>query len=331
MSTISIVSPVYNEEANLAEFVARVESVFDDLPQFDYEIIFVDNDSTDESPRILRELAEKNTQVKVVFNAANFGHLKNQFYALTLGGGDAVILLASDLQDPPELIPTLLTEWQEGAPVVLLQKTRSDEAKWMFALRGAFYWFMEKIADHAHVAQANGAGLYDQPTVSIIRGLRDANPYLRGLTGRLGIAPAIVGFTQPVRTGGKSSNNLFSLFDLALLGVTASAKWPVRVPLVIGAVLALVALPLLAFDPLPAFFTLLAGMVMFFTGLVGEYVVYTLSQLRSGPLVIERERVGWSDFAAPLGQGYDRLAEQLRGPNIDWRETLTDGTAFDNQ
>lgn len=320
MSTISIVTPAFNEEANLAEFVARVDAVFADLPQYEHTITIVDNDSTDGSPELLRRLVEENPRLRVVRNAANFGHLRNQFYALTLGDGDATILLAADLQDPPELIPTLLGAWTEGAPVALLQKSASDESRWMFALRRLYYALMDRIAEHPHVAGANGAGLYDRASVELIRSLRDANPYLRGMTGRLGIEPAIVGFTQPVRKGGKSSNDLFSLFDLALLGITASAKWPVRVPIILGAFLAVAALPLLAFDPLPAFFTLLGGMVLFFTGLIGEYVVYTLSQLRAGPLVIERERLG-----------FDPREEPSPGPSIDWRGTLSAGTTFDSQ
>lgn len=290
-----MVAPVYNEEANLAIFVDRVEKVFAKRPDLRFEIIFVDNASTDNSPRILRELCAQKPYCRAVFNAVNCGHLKNQFYALLLGRGDATVLMASDLQDPPEVIPELLAKWEAGAPLVLLQKTKSEESRWMYALRGAYYRIMRGLSDHAHYEQVNGAGLYARATVEALRACREVDPYLRGLVAELGVPPAFVEFTQPLRRGGRSKNNFWTLFDAALLGMTSQTRWPARLPLLTGALLGGGAVLLLWQDPLLAYVTALAAVILFCVGLVGEYVMAVGAQLKVRPLAVERERVNFPE------------------------------------
>jgi len=291
---LCIVAPAFNEASNLPDFVERVKAVLAELPDWQSEIIIVDNCSTDDSLQVLVELHQKHPEVKAVLNAWNCGHLVNQFQALIHGEGQVVILLAADLQDPPELILPLVEEYLQGSPVVLLQKAKSDEATWMFRLREFFYRMMEKISETPHFRQVNGAGLYDQRVVELLRQVPVQVPYLRGLLGQLGIEPTLLSFEQPLRKAGRSKNNLWSLFDLALLGLVSCSQFPVRLALLVGAFLMPLAAAVSWMDSGIAFFLGLSGFTIFFSALMAEYSVRSLRQMPRGPRVLEKGRIGFS-------------------------------------
>lgn len=291
---LSIVAPAYNEAANLPDFVERVRAVLAELPDWQSEIIIVDNHSTDASVQVLGELHEKFPELKAVLNGWNCGHLVNQFQALIHGQGQVVILLAADLQDPPDLILPLVEEYLQGSPVVLLQKAKSEEAAWMFRLREFFYRVMEKVSETPHFRQVNGAGLYDQRVVELLRQVPVQVPYLRGLLGQLGIQPTLLSFEQPLRKAGRSKNNLWSLLDLALLGLVSCSQFPVRLALLVGAFLMPMAAVVSWLDSSIAFFMGLSGFTIFFSALMAEYSVRSLRQLPRGPRVVEKGRIGFS-------------------------------------
>lgn len=309
MRYISVVAPLYNEEANLEEFLARVDAAFEELPQVRHTVLFVDNASTDGSRALIERLVRENSHCRAIFNAFNCGHLINQFYALIQGDGEAVILLASDLQDPPELIVPLVEEWLAGSSVVLLQKTRSQESKWLYSLRNLYYGLMRRISDFPHIPQVNGAGLYDQAVVQLLRGIPDHVPYLRGLLPQMEIEPTLVEFEQPVRSRGSSKNHLWSLLDLALLGLTQSTLLPLRLAFLLGAFMFSASVFVFWVDVFVGFALGLSGLVLFFGGLIGEYVTRAYRQMPRFPRVIESSRIGFErdEMQFPLDDDIHRF------------------------
>lgn len=306
---ISVVTPCYNEEANVRELYQRIKAVFDALPAYRYEHIFIDNASRDGTVAVLRELAAADVNVKVIVNARNFGHIRSPYHALLQARGDAVIAMASDLQDPPELIPEFLGLWEQGRKVVMGVKQESDESMLMSWMRGAYYRLLERIADIRVVRQATGFGLYDRLVVDQLRRLDDPYPYFRGLVAELGYATATIPYHQPRRRGGITSNNLYSLYDLAMLGIVSHSKVPLRLATMIGFAMAalsfLVALGYavakilfwnqftLGLAPILIGFFFLSSVQLVFVGIVGEYIGSIYTQVKKLPLVIEVERINW--------------------------------------
>lgn len=306
---ISIVTPCYNEEGNVRELYNQVKQQFELLPEYTYEHIFIDNASKDGTVAILREMAREDKNVKLILNLKNFGHIRSPYYGLLQATGDAAILMVADLQDPPSLIPDLLKQWEEGHQIVLAVKNKSKENPLMFALRKLFYALMAKSSSTEHISNFTGFGLYDQSFLEILRGVDDPYPYFRGMVAELGANYATVTYTQPVRNSGKTKNNFYTLYDMAMLGFVNHSKLPLRMACFIGFLVALLSLlvgivyfvyKLCYWDsfsvgvaPLVIGLFFFASVQLFFIGIIGEYIGAIYTQVRKRPLVIERERVNF--------------------------------------
>ena len=309
MRLISVMTPCYNEEGNVREMYEAIKAVFASLPQYRYEHIFIDNASKDRTPVILRELAAKDKNVKVILNARNFGHVRSGYYALLQAHGDAVIALACDFQDPPEFIPEFLRRWEAGSKVVLGIKESADESGLFYALRDRYYRMLARIADIELVRQSTGFGCYDQSVIESLRKIDDPYPYFRGLIAEIGHAPSLVPFRQPARKRGISSQNFYTLYDLAFLGIVNHSKVPLRMATMTGFALAALSL-LLAFGylvakllfwnqfslgiaPILIGFFFLTSVQLFFIGIVGEYIGSIYTQVRHHPHVFEKDRINF--------------------------------------
>ncbi|MHB8261237.1 MAG: glycosyltransferase family 2 protein [Bacteroidia bacterium] len=309
---ISVLTPCYNEEANVAALVAAVATVFKKFPQYTYEHIFIDNGSSDKTVSLLREITKEDKNVKVIVNVRNFGHIRSPFYGMMQCTGDAVVSLVADFQDPPEMIEGFLSKWEEGFKIVIGVKNKSKENSLMFALRKLFYNILSKASgrgDEAPVKNFTGFGLYDQQFISVLRTLDDPYPYFRGLITELGFDRYEIEYTQPKRAGGKTKNNFFTLYDIAMLGFTNHSKLPLRLSAFIGFFSAivsfLVALGYLIYKlifwerfqvgmaPLVIGIFFFSSVQLFFIGIIGEYIGAINTQIRKRPLVIEKERINF--------------------------------------
>lgn len=309
MKRISVVTPCYNEEENVEELYEQIKSVFATLNDYQYEHIFIDNASTDNTVSLLRKLAEKDSRVKVIVNARNFGHIRSPFHGLLQAEGDAVILMASDLQDPPELIPEFLKKWELGFKVVAGTKPTSKESFPISAMRRTYYHFLSKIADIRLIKNFTGFGLYDRKVIEILRETNDSYPYFRGLISEIGFPVAEVTFHQPLRKRGITKNNFYTLYDMAMLGITSHSKFPIRIATMAGFFLSALSfvfaigfflLKLIFWNSFPLgiapiligiFF--FASIQLFFIGILGEYVLKIHTQVIKRPLVVEQERINF--------------------------------------
>jgi len=309
MKLISIVTPCYNEEDNVEEVYRQVKDVFAQLPAYRYEHIFIDNASTDRTVELLKNIARHDRGVKVIVNARNFGHIRSPFYGLLQARGDAVILLVADLQDPPELITDFLRQWEDGYKIVVGVKEQSRESPIFFAVRKAYYNLVTKLSDIPLVKNFTGFGLYDREVVDILRDIGDPYPYFRGLICDIGFPRAEVPYIQPARMRGFTKNNLYTLYDIAMLGFTNHSKVPLRLATMLGFVIAIISL-LVAFTylifklvfwnqfnlglaPVVIGMFFLAAVQLVFIGIVGEYVGAIHTQVLKRPLVVEKERVNF--------------------------------------
>jgi glycosyltransferase involved in cell wall biosynthesis len=306
---LSIVSGCFNEAGNVEELVARVAKVMSPLPQYDYDQIIIDNASTDGTQEILRKLAAENPRLKVILNARNFGHIRSPYYGLMQGKGDAVIYVASDLQEPPELIPDFLKKWEEGAKAVVAIKDSSDESPLFFAVRRLYYLLVEGLAEFKTVKNFTGFGLYDRAIMDYCRTVADPYPYFRGLISEIGLPIAQISYHQPARKRGITKNNFFTLYDLAMLGITNHSKVPLRLAAMLGFATALlslvVALVYLIYKlvfwyslpvgtaPLVIGLFFFASVQLFFIGILGEYIGAIHTQVLKRPLVVEKERINF--------------------------------------
>ena len=308
---ISIFTPCYNEEANVAQLIEAVRSVFSRLPQYDYEHLFIDNHSVDKTVEILRGIAKTDKHVKVIVNARNFGHVRSPYYGLLQCKGDAVISLVADFQDPPELIEQFLQKWEEGYKIVIAMKTQSKENPVMFAIRTFFYNMLSKISDSGEkpIKNFTGFGLYDQKFLTVVRSLDDPYPYFRGMVTELGFDRYEMQYTQLARTKGKTKNNFFTLYDVAMLGFTNHSKLPLRISGLAGFFSALVSLlfalgyfvyKLIFWDrfsvgiaPMVIGIFFFSSVQLFFIGVIGEYIGAIHTQVKKRPLVIEQERINF--------------------------------------
>jgi len=306
---LSIVSGCYNEAGNVEELVARVARVMESLPQYDYEQIIIDNASTDGTQEILRKLAAENPRLKVILNARNFGHIRSPFHGMMQGDGVAVVYMASDLQEPPELVPDFVKKWEEGAKAVVAIKDSSDESPLFFAVRRLYYRLVEGLAETRTIQNFTGFGLYDRVIMEYCRGLKDPYPYFRGLIAEVGLPVERVSYHQPLRTRGFTKNNLYTLYDMAMLGITNFSKVPLRVAAMLGFATAILSL-LVAFGylvykllfwqnfpvgtaPLVIGLFFFASVQLFFIGILGEYIGAIHTQVLKRPLVVEKERINF--------------------------------------
>jgi len=305
---ISIVTPCFNEVENVDELYRRITAVMATLP-YDYEHIFIDNASTDATVSKIKNIALQDKRVKLIVNARNFGHIRSPYYGLLQSSGDACIVIASDLQDPPEMIADFIAKWEEGYKTVLAVKPESEESIVMSMVRKSYYKFITRISEVPLVQNATGAGLFDRIVINIIKEINDPYPYFRGLLCEIGFPIATVPFKQPRRQRGITKNNFYTLYDLAMLGITNHSKIPLRLMAMGGFLLSLISL-ILAFGFLVAKIVLwdsfqlgtapmLIGIFFFgaiqtfFIGVLGEYVATIHTHIRKLPLVVEIERVNF--------------------------------------
>lgn len=238
---ISIVTACYNEEENIEELYQRIAAVMAEQP-YDYEHICIDNSSTDGTVRKIKEIAANDKRLKLIVNARNFGHLRSPYYGLLQARGDACVVIASDLQDPPEMIPEFINKWEQGYKTVLAVKPESDESSIMFWVRGIYYRLITRISEVPLVPNATGVGLFDRAVVDILRSIQDPYPYLRGLLCEIGFPIATVPFKQPKRVRGITKNNFYTLYDTAMLGITNHSKVPLRLMAMSGFLLSFLSL-----------------------------------------------------------------------------------------
>jgi glycosyltransferase involved in cell wall biosynthesis len=309
MRLVSVITPCFNEEGNVREMHEAVRALFAELPQYRYEHIFIDNGSKDRTAIILREIAGQDKNVKVILNTRNFGHVRSGYYALLQAHGDAVIAMAGDFQDPPELIPEFLRRWEAGSKVVLGIKESAEEHGMIYALRDRYYRMLARIADIELVRQSSGFGCYDQSVIEALRRIDDPYPYFRGLIAEIGYEPSLVPFRQPVRKRGVSSQNFYTLYDLAFLGIVNHSKVPLRMATMSGFALAMVSLLValgylaakllfwsqfsLGIAPILIGFFFLTAVQLFFIGIVGEYIGAIYTQVRHHPHVFEKDRINF--------------------------------------
>lgn len=309
MKHISVMTPCYNEEGNIRNIYNAVKEQFDKMPQYTYEHIFIDNYSTDNSRKILRELAAEDSNVKVILNARNFGPNRSGSYGMLQGTGDALICIVCDLQDPPEMIPTFLQKWEEGYKVVLGQKTKSKENPLMFQVRKLYYKIMEKLSETEHLTNVTGYGLFDKEVLDMIKWMDDPDPYIRGLVTQLGYKWCLVEYTQQERTSGKSSYNFNRYFDFAITGLTHVSKKPLRIVTLVGLIMSaisfVIAIIYLVFKlvhwyefdmgtaPILIGVFLLGSVQLACLGVIGEYIGAILTKVTKRPMVVEEERINF--------------------------------------
>ncbi len=306
---ISIVSPCYNEELNVEELYKQVKAVMAELPGYQYEHLFIDNASTDGTVAILKKIASADRTVKIIVNIRNFGHIRSPYYGLQQAHGDAVILMASDLQDPPTLIKELVAKWEAGSSIVVAVKNESEENKLMFLVRKAYYNLIKRFSDIEQIKNFTGFGLYDQKFIEVLRSLKEPYPYFRGLITELGFNRSEITYVQPARKKGKTKNNFYTLYDLAMLGFVNHSKIPLRLASFIGFGMSVISFivgvvylvyKLLFWDrfeaglaPLTIGIFLFSSVQLFFIGIVGEYIGAIHTQVKARPLVIEKERINF--------------------------------------
>jgi len=305
---ISIVTPTFNEELNIEKLCDLISEEMKKL-NYEYEHIVIDNSSTDSTVSILRKKALIDKNLKVIINSRNFGHIKSPVHGILQASGEAVILMTSDFQDPVSLISIYLKEWEKGHRVVMAQKISSDENSKMNFLRKLFYKTIKCISEVSLPANITGAGLFDKKIVEEIRNINDPYPYFRGLISEITNEIKLVPFHQPKRLGGKTKNNLYTLYDIGVLGVIKHSKLPLRIITFIGMIASITSFLVAAVfffrklfnwdsftvgvAPLIIGFFLIASIQIFLLGFVGEYVMSILTQTRKLPLVIEKERINF--------------------------------------
>lgn len=306
---ISVVAGCFNEAENIEEFLDRVRAVFAKLPQYDLEIIVIDNASSDGTQEILRRLALNEPRLKVILNARNFGHIRSPYHALLQASGDAALGLASDLQDPPELIPQFLAKWEEGNKAVVGVKEQSEETPIFFFIRRSYYRLVHRLAEFDIIQNYTGFGLYDKAILDYCRNLQDPYPYFRGLISEIGLATAKIPFRQPTRKRGITKNNFYTLYDMAMLGITNHSKVPLRIATMMGFGMSLLSLLVavvylfyklvfwynlpVGFAPIIIGLFLFSSIQLFFIGIVGEYIGAIHTQVLHRPLVVEKERINF--------------------------------------
>lgn len=305
--TVTVVTGCYNEQENVEELYSRVRAVFDKLDRYEFEMLFIDNASQDNTFAVLRKIAENDKRVKVILNARNFGAIRSGFYALTQAKGDAVIAMASDLQDPPELIADFIAEWEKGYKVVLAIKTATRDSRVFYLVRSAYYKLVKYLSNTELNEHNTGFGLYDRQVMEVLRKINDPYPYFRGLISEIGFESAKIPFTQPQRARGITKNNFYALYDLAMLGFTSHSKVPLRIAALMGFAMSFASLlvglgylvyKLLYWDrfsaglaPVVIGLFLFSSVQLFFIGILGEYIGAIHTQVLNRPLVVEKERI----------------------------------------
>ena len=309
MKKVSVLIPCYNEEDNVVPMSEAITELFEkQLTQYDWELLFIDNDSKDNTRPLLREICEKNTHIKAIFNAKNFGQFNSPYYGILQTTGDCTISMVCDFQDPIELIPKYLEEWENGYKIVIGIKTSSKESKIMYWLRSIYYKMIKKFSDVEQIEHFTGSGLYDREFVEVLRDLDDPTPFLRGIVAELGYKRKEIEYEQPERRAGKTHNNWYSLYDAAMLSFTSYTKIGLRLctftgmfiggcSIIIGLVYLILKLCMwdkftAGYAPMMIGMFFLGAVQLFFLGFIGEYILSMNQRIMKRPLVIEEERIG---------------------------------------
>ena len=308
---ISLVTNCYNEEGNIQELYERVKEIMQSLSLYTYEHIFIDNSSQDKTINILREIANNDKNVKVIINTRNFGQVRSSNYAIMQASGDAVIHLVADFQDPPELIKKFIVKWEEGYKVVIGVKKKSEESFLFFLVRTLYYNLVNKLSDTEIIKHFTGFGLYDKEVIDIMKKIDDPYPYFRGLIAEIGLKTAKIEYNQPARRKDYSKHNFYSLYDVAMLGITSHSKVPLRLATFTGLAGSIISLiigfsylvyKLLYFErfetgiaPIVIGLFFFAAVQLFFIGIIGEYIGAIYTQVKNKPLVVVEERINFDN------------------------------------
>ena len=312
MKKISVFIPRYNEAENVGPISRAVTEILEkELPQYDYELVFIDNDSTDGTRDIIRGLCADNPRIKAILNARNFGQFNSPYYGMLQVTGDCVIEMVADFQDPVEMIPKYIHEWEKGYKIVIGIKTSSKENRLMYWLRSCYYKTIKKLSDVERIEHFTGSGLYDREFIEVLRNLDDPTPFLRGIVAELGYRRKEIPYEQPRRRAGKTHNNFYRLYDAAMLSVTSYTKAGLRLATIFGSICAVVSMliamvylvmKLIWWDRFPAGMApMLIGMLflgsvqLFFIGFLGEYIMSINQRVMKRPLVIEEERINFNE------------------------------------
>ncbi len=312
MKKISIVIPTYNEQENVVPLSeAIIDVLTNKLPNYDYEIIFIDNYSTDQTRILLRGLCSENPRIKAIFNCKNFGQFNSPYYGLCQSSGDCTILICADFQDPVDLIPRFVEEWENGFKIVCGIKTSSQENPIMRCLRTIYYKLIKKLSSVEQIEHFTGFGLYDRSFIDVLRNLDDPTPFLRGIVAELGPQRKEIPYEQQKRRAGKTKNNWYSLYDAAMLSFTSYTKIGLRIATFLGficaglsflAALVYLVLKLIYWDrfaagmiPMLLGSMFLGSLQLFFIGFVGEYIMSINTRMIHRPLVVEDERINFDN------------------------------------
>jgi len=310
MKLISIVTPCYNEQDNVRELHRQVKEVMASLPAYRYEHLFIDNASKDRTVAILKEIAAEDKTVRIIVNSRNFGHIRSPYYAMLQTFSDATILMAADLQDPPAMIRDFVAKWEQGYKIAIAIKTESEESTMMFTIRKLYYNLVSRLSDIELNKNSTGFGLYDRVVIDTLRKIDDPYPYFRGLISDIGFESAKLEFRQPLRKRGITKNNFYTLYDIAMLGITNHSKVPLRLATMAGFFMSALCLFLsfcyllaklffwndfkLGTAPILIGLFLFSSVQLFFIGIIGEYIGAIHTQILKRPLVIEKERVNFT-------------------------------------
>lgn len=312
MKKISVMIPCYNEEENARPIY---EAVRDELkkncPSYDYEILFIDNKSQDKTREILRSICAEDKHVKAIFNMKNFGQFNSPYHAMLQSTGDCTITMCADFQDPVEMIPKFVKEWENGYKIVIGKKTKSEENPIIYRLRGLYYKIVRKMSTIDFIEQFTGFGLYDKSFIDVLRDLKDPTPFMRGIVAELGPERKEIEYTQPKRRAGKTHNNWYTLFDASMLSFTSYTKVGMRVAEIFGFLVAFASIAIgliylilklcmwdyfqAGYAPMMIAIFFLGGIQMFFLGFLGEYVMAMNTRIMNRPLVVEEERLNFVD------------------------------------
>ena len=309
MKTIAIVTPCYNEEDNIKECHRVIKEFFASIDSYNYEHIFIDNASTDNTYPILKEIAAEDKNVKLILNSRNFGHIKSPYYGLIQSDADATVLFVADLQDPIDMIPKFIEAWESGYKSVVGVKRTSEESSIMFNIRKFYYKTVNSLSEIQLIDNFTGFGLYDKEVINILKEIKDPYPYFRGMIAEIGLKIKTIQYDQPVRVRGITKNNFYTLYDIGMLGIISHSKVPLRLATMAGFLLSILSL-LVAFiylvaklifwntfdmgvAPIVIGLFFFASVQLFFIGIIGEYLGFVYTKVQNRPLVVEEERVNF--------------------------------------
>lgn len=309
MKKISVLVPCYNEQENVIPISEAIISKLNKLEKYDYELIFIDNSSTDNTQNLITDLCNKNPKIKAIFNCRNFGQFNSPYYGLLQTTGDCTILMCADFQDPIDMIPKFIKEWESGYKIVIGIKNKSKENKIMYFMRSCYYKIISKMSETKQIQHFTGFGLYDKDFIEILKKLDDPTPFLRGIVAELGFKRKEIPYEQEKRKAGKTHNNFYTLYDAAMLSFTSYTKAGLRMATFAGAAVSVISfiigliyliMKLIYWDrfaagtiPILIGMCFLGAIQLFFIGFLGEYILSINTRVMKRPLVVEEKRINF--------------------------------------